>query len=285
MNHLNKIKISLYWVIMALLLQACSKNAESVYPGGKRDAMVNFYYTSDVFAKVLQPNDYQPFFAPIFLDSVFRPQFNWTVPNGLEYPKSYSQNEPVTYSRLTDRQHRFMFSDTTLNLSDSTLNIIADTTLTLQAGSRTNFYLADRPADAASVPAYKILITNEDYTVPDDKVAVRFIHLSPDAGSVDIGLVKSDGTASNVVKLAFGTHTDVQYYSRADITSNGVIGFLIENKEEEVAFSTGVAFTPKRSYAIILRGFRQDAQRKNPGRQEDTYYIPAALRLNTRIIK
>lgn len=253
-----------------LVLSACKKDVTAALPDDKESVALNFYAASDVLKTVGKG------IVPVFIDK-YEPErvigsFNAPYPyfdynpqgQRLDYPAIYGSNSGLYYTRFVAGEHHYMFTDTSKS-------IVVDTTMTFAEKSYTCLYLTDA-ATADNAPAkYTIRALEETRSVPEGKIGVRFIHLSADAGELTCNLLKADGSVVDILPSAikFGEASPYQYYDAASISPNNLLRFSLLNSVTGATVVTGVAFTPGRSYVIVVSGFLHDQRRqiaagKNP---------------------
>lgn len=285
-NRQVKSLIQLVALCLLLILSACKKEITSALPDNQESIALNFYAASDVLKTIGTG------IVPVFIDK-YEPRrvigsFNAPYPffdynvqaQKLDFPAIYGTNSGLYYVRFNAGAHHYMFTDTARN-------IVVDTTITFPVKSYHCFYLTDA-ATADDAPAkYMIRAIEEPRSVPKGKVGVRFVHMSADAGELTCNFQKADGSLVNSLSapLKFGTCSDYQYYDAADVSANNLLRFSLSNPNTGATVLTGAAFSPGRSYVIVVTGFLNDQRRQIPvGKNPDgsIRYVSATIGKNLR---
>ncbi|PLW88505.1 MAG: hypothetical protein C0154_16405 [Mucilaginibacter sp.] len=244
---------------------ACKKQVNDVLPGNEQDVAMNYYSASDVMEAAYGPSrlvvalyvdQFQEQSRPVFssTDNKF-PYFSFGFTSGHDYPQS--NNAGMNYARYTAGDHRMM-------LTDVNNKIVLDTTIKTASRSFNAVYVADAPAAADASAKYKLLVAPDDRKPVDGKTGIRFIHLSPDAGTLSCNLVKQNGdlAGTQAGELAFGEFSSYQYFGTDELATGGLLRFTLGNATNGVQFDTGVPFDPGRNFTIVISGFRTDQQRQ-----------------------
>lgn len=123
-------------------------------------------------------------------------------------------------------------------------NSLIDTTITLADGAFYSVFIVN------DLPNVEALTVRDSANAPSDgKAKLRFINLSPDAGSLEIA---SDGEGSSL----FGPREFKQpsHFVEVDATSSSFVLSPAGSSDELVTVS-GIELRPGRFYTIIARGF------------------------------
>jgi hypothetical protein len=168
-----------------------------------------------------------------------------------------SPNAPELDVIVDDRQvNRLDFTDYTGYLNFYTgarhfkinpfnaTNSLIDTTITLVDGAFYSVFIVN------DLPNVEALTVRDSASAPSDgKAKVRFINLSPDAGSLEIA--SDDGGSS-----LFGPREFKQpsHFVEVDATSSSFV-LSSPGSSDELVTVSGIELRPGRSYTIIARGF------------------------------
>lgn len=265
-KYINKpLYLLCFFGLLLAVLSACKKTLE--LPDDTAATALNFFPATDVMLTA-----YNGGTTAIQVDTFNRhpklpftgdniPAFGFSAGSAGGFPAVDSRyGDYMTFANYNYRGngHRLFFTDTA--------NVVQlDTTINFQPQSYTCIYLADVPVSAQNLPVrYKAFaITEERAGVPLNKVGVRFIHLSPDAGSLNVSLLKADGSLSALLpgSIGYGQASAYQYLDSTAVVS-GLVKFSVNNSTNGAAVLTGVAFTPGHSYIVLVTGFLSDQQRQ-----------------------
>lgn len=280
--------ISFLWVALLTFTFASCKKGLTVIPGGKEDIALNFYPASDVLNAAysltqstiaVYVDKYIQQKGPLFSGTGHAfATFSFGFVGYNEYPNTLANNG-TNYVRYNAGSHKIMFTDTTNA-------IIADTTINPAAKSYTCLYIADAPAAANAPAVYKVIAVNEDRNVPANKVGIKFIHLSPDAGDLTISLQKADGSLTGILPntLKYPQASAYQYFDASAVIS-GLLRFTLANPANGATVIKGVPYNPGRSYVLVISGFLNDTQRQMPtGKNPDgsVKYATVSISKNLR---
>jgi hypothetical protein len=260
----------LSFCLLLFALPACKKYVTEL-PGNTASNALNFYSASDVMAAAygtaastataVYVDTLKSKTAPYAAGTYDRfPVFDYSNSNWLVFPLSETGGGFLVYAYYNNRQngHRLFFTDTAGTP-------MLDTLIRPAPASYTCVYLADAPNAAPNSPAvYQMVAVPEARAgVPAGKVGIRFINLSPDAGSLACSLLKADGslTALSAGNISYGQASAYQYLD-STATSSGLVKLSLSNPANGANVLTGVAFASGRSYVVVITGFLNDQQRQ-----------------------
>ena len=276
-----------YRIILPLLVLAasCSKDVKPLLPG-PADAAINFYNASEVMAssQALGTNNY------ILTDdtSLHSASFVSYDTDDRQYPNfypTYGGYGLFSWMRISAGNHRFWFTC-------HTQFPVADTSIHIPKDSYQSVYLSESPEGDA---VYRVLVVPEEHAGIPGKVRIRFVHLSPDAGTLRCYRSMGDGgktTDGLPQDMAYGTATpyvSLDTNGTAQTRGNLVLRLVDKNDPDNVVLSTGVPAVPGSSFVLLLQGFRQQATRRlitgrdaNGKSKDTTVTVTANLRVNVR---
>jgi hypothetical protein len=237
--------------------------------------------------------------APVYIDqydtsALFRPSLGESAypyfsfisyATQLEYPypaTNYDAYKLIYYMQVASGIHRFLFCDTGKA-------VLVDTSLNLAYQAYNTFYLTDAPVADNSRAAYQVVIVPEDRQASSDKVRVRFVHLSPDAGTLGCYMQKADNSKvydSLPQNMAFASASSYVTLDTAGAYHNQLVFHLFDNTGTDQLI-TSVPTTPGRSYVVVIQGFKNNQQRQIPhGKNTDgsIKYTNVAITANLRVM-
>ncbi len=112
-----------------------------------------------------------PFFTPGIAGQYYYPY--WAYPTDPAEQFAVAVPERLEYMRESAGLHRFRFTDVRHS-------VVADSSFTLSAGASTVLYLTD-----SLLAYYRVLAIDESTPGPADRVQLRVLNLSPDAGPLN----------------------------------------------------------------------------------------------------
>lgn len=277
-------------IILALILlgnmaiTSCDDNLDAWDEGQHNLAGVNFFALSETLPYY---ENNVPRGIGIFVDTV---EYHTVINNVLssipyfnlyEYGKiswfPYNNNQPANnqplYMNYAAGKHRFIFSYFTIEkgdvyqvVSQPTIRL-AEAELDLDAGSNAIIFLTDDVADEGGMPAYKVtrLEQKPEKNVRPDKVSVRFIHLSMDAGALRISQLKQDGNEKDgylLQDLNFGSASDYIQLDTVGFVSDGLLMFHVYTPDNNEPISVGVSAVLGSCFDVIIHGFTQPHTRR-----------------------
>lgn len=136
------------------------------------------------------------------------------------------------------------------------LRSVVDSAFGTKAARRTTLYVTD-----SLLKRYEALMVDETEPGPPDKVRVRIIHLSPDAGVLNCYFLTDSGRRV-VGTLPQGlTYRAVSAYVDVDSTSVSTDGtsylrFFTGTDSTTLETSAAIPFTRGRSYAVVVHGLK-----------------------------
>ncbi|RPD42062.1 DUF4397 domain-containing protein [Chitinophaga barathri] len=301
------------FLIAAILLQvSCRK--EAVIAGNGTEAYVNFYNASEVLRQgnfdlpvpvggitkfglseqnMIYVNDSIPR-PPLF---GFHTNNSWPAfaignDDMRQYP-SYSSGSisivddigraenNVYWMPLASGFYRFIYTAVYKNY-------LVREGVQLEPKTYTTQYLTEDPA---SDSAYRVVSMPAYPYAAAGKVRLQVVHLSPDAGTVDVYRMDKDGNRQGnaiVRDLAFGNHNE---YADIDTTGasatygNLVFGFYKAGTANKL-YSVGVPATSKASFITVIQGFANATARRiivnANGYTTVTWQVTPDLRVNVR---
>jgi hypothetical protein len=232
----------------------CTKTIEEVLPDNKKDIALNFYNASDVIRSTGLKGT-----VPVYLDSVLFGSFSGEFNAGFgEFPLFLSSggNNTIVYNRFDAGTHRFIVGKENAGGS-------VDTTVNLSAEEFYCLYFADAAGGDNADAAYNLFaIPERQQTPPAGMMGVRFVHLSPDAGSLICSRRTADGSLTNALPadLLFGSYSDYQFFSPLDAVES-LLRFSLDNPVNKIAFPVGVPFTAGRCFTVVISGFNTEVTR------------------------
>ncbi|MBD1362436.1 DUF4397 domain-containing protein [Mucilaginibacter sp. ZT4R22] len=153
--------------------------------------------------------------------------------------KALTYNTFNTYGALQPGSYEF-----SITKKDSA-RVVTKSTVTLKTDQAYSVYIADVPSKAT------LIVTEDDLSAPaTDKAKLRFVNLSPDAGSLDLGIT---GKAVVFSKTDFKAST-----AYTSVDPGAEVGFEIK----ENAGTTILATLPKvkvekgKIYTILAKGLK-----------------------------
>mgnify|MGYP000846027001 CR=1 FL=1 len=274
----------LYILFAGLFLSSCSKDETNYRPGEGQLVSVNFYGASQTFPLYGQINGGYPGIG-IFVDTTV---FNWaTINSDLEakipFFKLDGSAKSATFPYLLGYDDALVYLDipagsTTLdfqletatsnpNVVHQPVGSLLDTTVNLTPDTDQIIYFTDAPAANGAKAAYRVVTVEQprEKAVTSDRVSVRLVNLSSDAGSARMVLLNPDGseTAEGLPQqLGFAQYSD---YIGIDPSGKSQFGQLLLHlyvPDREDPLLVGVPALAGQSFEILLTGMKvvQDRQ-------------------------
>lgn len=296
--------------LMAVILLLTSCRKEAVIAGNKTEAYVNFYNASEVLKQgILDLSPTQKFYLSeqnmVYVnDSIPRPPlFGFHTNNSWpafvrgfddmkQYP-SYITGTPsviddigraennVYWMPLASGFYRFIYTA-------AYKNYLVREAVQLDPKTYTTQYLTEDPANDS---AYRVLSIPAYLNAAAGKVRVQMVHLSPDAGAVDVYRMDKNGNREGdaiVQNLAFGNHND---YADMDTTGasatygNLVLGFYKAGTTAKI-YSISMPAKPGASFITVIQGFTKATSRRiivnANGYTTVTWQVTPDFRVNVR---
>lgn len=298
--------------IVALLFTSCRK--EAVIAGNGTEAYVNFYNASEVLRQgrfdlpvpvggitnfglseqnMVYVNDSIPR-PPLFgiHSNNSWPSFAQGSDDMRQYPRYITgtisviddigrAGNNVYWLPLASGFYRFIYTAVYKNY-------LVREGVQLDPKTYTTQYLAEDPANDS---AYRVVSMPAHPYAAAGKVRLQAVHLSPDAGAVDVYRMDKDGNRQGdaiVRNLAFGHHND---YADIDTTGasatygNIVLGFYKAGTATRL-YSVGVPATSGASFITVIQGFANTATRRivvnAHGYTTVTWQVTPDFRVNVR---
>lgn len=290
--HLKTILTATVLIILGCGLWSCKKNIDAALPEDKAAAGINFYSASAVMDAAYGPENQT---TAVYLDQVTAqqvpligstaskyPYLSFGYLDPVQYPQGTAGNTNINYVHYNAGNHRVYFTDINNRA-------VADTTINFAAGCEYAIYLADVAVSPGDAAVYKIISAVEPRKVPEGKTGIRFVHLSSDAGALNIAQLKTDGNTLPVAlgAIGFTQVSDYQYFDQKEV-SNGQLRFKLENAAKGISLVAGAPAKPGKSYVVIITGFKGEQQRrvvtgKNPDGSSKTNIVSIGNNLKTEI--
>jgi hypothetical protein len=254
----------IFIVIIILAAFACKKNVqpEQTTPP---DLSVNFYNASELLRITSTAERKYIFVDGYDTANTNQPFFYYYSGSYLdEYPRDPGVMpvavSAIPYTRLEAGGHRFVFTN-------AKKFKLADTSLTWQAGTHQQLYLANEMPTADSSANYRVVNVQEDRKRVEGKVRVRFINLSGDTDSLNVYRVDADGR-----RIFSGMPNDIRFatatmYAELDTAGNVnqrlTLQFFKGTDTVSALLSASVPAIPGNSYVLLIQGFRSSPPNYN----------------------
>lgn len=252
-------------------------------------ASVNFYLVSDVLKTGYNLNGQRSSLG-IFIDgmeqteAVINTQTVWPqIPflNSYEAQVSFpyvvvgnitpDEGSPL-YMDLSTGEHNFLYAFAGRKYSELPPFFIESLRIhyTLAANGHYCFYFTDAPAENGGEAAYQVIISEQpqEKTVVADKVAVRVMNFSPDAGALKISLQNSNNTGEDAAglpqRLEYGQVPDYVLLDTLE-EQDGMLALNVRDAQsEELLMVTALPVRTGHSFEVLLHGFINPAARNVP---------------------
>lgn len=246
--------------VCCMMAIACKKEMIPYTPGNGQTAAVNFYALSQTFLSLAGD-------VGIFTDTTHAQgnfQLNGKSASGV-YPFLVTDKNAIIYLDYTAGNHLIAFKY--LQPDSASSITLTDSTISLAANSHNMLYMTDGPAAEGAPATYSIVPVQEpwDQMATNDKVNVRLVHLSEDAGTAKAVLLNAAGTeipAGLPQSLNFKNYSD---YIQLDTTANAQYGQLllhIYTPASAQPVLVGVPAQPGRSFEVLLTGLAHQHSRQ-----------------------
>lgn len=298
MNKIFQIKVFTALILVLGLLSGCQQDFDNAVPEA---AEVNYFSVSDFLAAQGAAGNSGATF-PVYMDEdnavrpdqsiIYYPLFQYSKEGVTEeFPKA---NKPVSmtevsvfYQRIPASGHTFFFHCDTLR------ETVVTKQLNPAYNSRTLLYLTDDSVQNGSANWEIVNVPETDKSIDDNKVTVRFLNFSPDAGELTLKFKNRDGSyaAGAQTKVNFPNYTDYLEVDTTGLTNRNQLLFDIADTSGTVALSGYVSALPGAVYHIIARGFTRQQQGQIPYYRtvdgqimKKSYTVSPRLRVSTRRI-
>lgn len=264
--------ISTFLLLLALF-SSCKKGQDVLLPGNAEDFRISFLSSSVVFPRATANVAAFRLYADyINRDSILSLK---GFPAGA-YPYSFV-NGPVIYTRFRAGNRKLIITD----LKDS---VYLQSQKQFQAHSIYNCYVADdvTVTDSSQIK-YKVLYSDDSEPVQAGKIGVRFINLSPDAGTFNAAQELAGGSLKALQPLNFAEPSPFYFFDQKDIVSNNIIPFVLSNTQKGLKLTTGLSFVAGINYVILIKGFAYNKVKTDA--QNNDYYFRPSLETINRIVK
>lgn len=259
---------------LALLLgvfSACEQDFDNAVPDA---AEVNYFSVSDFLAiqgtsgssgsrfPVYMDEDNAERPDPLFISYPFFEYSNYGATE--EFPMvnkpSAMAETAVFYQSIPADGRTFFFHCDTLRETVLTKQI------NLAYNSRTLFYLADGLVKSGAANWEIVTVSETAKSIDEDKVAVRFLNLSPDAGELTLRFKNREGnyTSEALTKTTYPQYTNYLAVDTTGMTYRNQLRFDITDAAGTVSLSGYVSALPGAVYHVITRGFTQEQQVEIP---------------------
>lgn len=280
----NIITVSAYFLIGILLSSCDDGEFDTLF---NSTASVNYFQLSDVVTSGYKINEQYPMLG-IFVDGMEQTvkSVNSEVNDpDIPYLNKYSEQVSFPYMRagsnieLSNNQpvyqayyageyvFRFAFAnDKYTKLSP----FFIETTVhqqSLAVGSYYCYYFADAPSVDGKA-TYQVIAAEQPQqkAIASDKVAVRLINVSPDAGTLSVNLQEADNsgeeTAGLPQQLSYGLVPDYVLLGLEQEQNGLLVLNIYDTQTGELLLVTSVPAELGHSFEILLHGFVNEVQRE-----------------------
>lgn len=252
--------------IMAAALCVAGAACKKLQPANEilPDAAVNLFNASQVMqvsSPFVQKKIYVDGYDTAGTRYVY---FNYLSGRPLEYPVEALAPGTVAgipYMRLQAGTHEFTFTNAAKFKT-------GDIHFDFPASSQQQLYLADGIPAVDGFATYSVLRVEEDRRQSAGKVRVRFVHLSPDAGSLKTYRLDADNNRIFNGLPAEITYGSASPYAELDtagaINQRLVLHYFQGTDTLSSVLSTSVPAEAGTSYVIVINGFKGKYAIKNP---------------------
>lgn len=300
------VKISwklMFWVIpIGLCFFSCSEDTESVLPADGNNAYVNFVHAGEAFLYGKSNDDLLKDNCVFINDSINNPPFDRY--NGkINYPFIFGfyQNDnfyvsrlPTSYYNLTGvtvlstynadlywmgieaGKYKFIYTSKNKTYLQTVEPTLAKQTYTV-------FYLTESPETDSTYTVIRALM--ERPRRKEGITGVHIIHLSPDAGAVDV--VRVDATGNEISSalpqnLSFGqnTYTELSLDGTENTHGKLLLRFKKSDTDEDL-LSISVPAESGAIYSLMFRGFDKQTQRKV--KKDNSSYATVTVQPDLRV--
>lgn len=244
-------EIILFVIVAFLFATSCQQDIEPVVLAPEV-ASVNFYNAAEakVFSRVVIDDD-------SVLAKTLLTFYNTEVPGNQIFGDAGTYNQSYrepAWLPVSAGRHRFAFN--------ANAYFEVDTTLTLSKSSMTCFYLSESPE---SDTAYRITTVQEEWgnaAADPAKVKVRFVNLSPDAGT--LSCYRSDNNTEVMPTLGYGTASTYVSLDTTGLAQNYnriILQFISDKDPANILIKTAIPNIPGACFVAVLQGFNEPADR------------------------
>jgi len=264
-----------YIILLPLLISlfSCKTDEEITLPTKKENVRINMMSISEFF-----PKEYTSLNS-VYFDRIDKDSVQILGGHFPErpYPSFAVGSDPnVLYTRINSGNRKIIFTNTKDSILYQAQHIFL-------RGGTYNMLIADDSVQDSTKIQYRNVFSDDSQAVQSGKIGIKFIHLSPDSGSLTVSQSLKDGSKKQLSTLDFTQSTSYMFLDQSSVISNGVIAFSFQNTKKKIFFETGIAFKPGINYLIIIKGFAYPKLKKNDRNQY--YYSDKTLTTVNRIVQ
>ena len=271
MNKIHRNILACCALMEALSFTACKKDVTPYSPGEGKTASLAFYGASQTFTAYGNKGGVGIFIdtAPFgdatigdFLPDV--PYFSFTKEQNVAYPFVINQPDAVLYEGFKSGDHKVSFA----YLQGAMVQTLKDTSFELAPDSRNILYLTDAPAAEGADAVYQTVLVPEPAAggANMDKVNVKLVHLSADAGTVRASMVRADNQSELFAglpqQLAFGSYSDYIPLDTAGTIRDGQLVLHIYKQGSATPILVGIPAQLGHGFEVLLTGMAEPHSRR-----------------------
>lgn len=270
----------LAYCFIGTFFSACDENFDNWNDNLAQVAGVQYYGISETFPYyTLFNGGYYQSGTIVYVDTLeyktgmngyYIPAVYFSTSKQSWYPSVRNAGNQPYYMNYNAGNHRFLFTymgwDNDVSVSEPTIPLsrLADVEFSLEGGKYYTLYFTDDTAQEGAVAAYRVVRVEDlrEKAVTAGKVAVRFVHLAPDAGTVRIAQRMKDGSEQVLnAQTSFAEVTE-HYALDTSQAQDGLLLFNVYAAGSSDAIIAGVPADTGHSFDILLHGFIQTHDRQ-----------------------